>query len=424
MERTKIKKSIINMKTIFKIICIFITGSLSQHVFTQEKIPDKYLVEAGENNPGPQAAYREYYAALEKVPQAGSLPDPKVSFGYFISPVETRLGPQQFKVSLSQMFPWFGTLEAQKKAFAEKAQIQYQQFVNRRNGLYRDVKIRWYEIYKAHKALEITKENLDVLHSLKQITVNNYETGKTKMTDILRLDVNIREQENSLKDLEQKYVTTQAEFNLLLNKNEEAAIEVPSELSLDSFNLVSYRDSIRNHPELSALMHKEKSLQHQYETAVKKGYPGISLALDYAVIGERTDMQVNNNGQDVIMPMIGISIPIYRKKYNAMKKEKEIQLQAVQYGRQNRLNMLSSQYKNAEEKYMDAMRKVELYRQQTNETQRIYNLLKTSYSADGENFYELLKTRLMVLEYELKMEIAKADQNIAVATLEYLTNKK
>ncbi len=412
------------MKTIFKIICIFITGSLSQHVFTQEKIPDKYLVEAGENNPGPQAAYREYYAALEKVPQAGSLPDPKVSFGYFISPVETRLGPQQFKVSLSQMFPWFGTLEAQKKAFAEKAQIQYQQFVNRRNGLYRDVKIRWYEIYKAHKALEITKENLDVLHSLKQITVNNYETGKTKMTDILRLDVNIREQENSLKDLEQKYVTTQAEFNLLLNKNEEAAIEVPSELSLDSFNLVSYRDSIRNHPELSALMHKEKSLQHQYETAVKKGYPGISLALDYAVIGERTDMQVNNNGQDVIMPMIGISIPIYRKKYNAMKKEKEIQLQAVQYGRQNRLNMLSSQYKNAEEKYMDAMRKVELYRQQTNETQRIYNLLKTSYSADGENFYELLKTRLMVLEYELKMEIAKADQNIAVATLEYLTNKK
>ena len=412
------------MKTIFKIICIFITGSLSQHVFTQEKIPDKYLVEAGENNPGPQAAYREYYAALEKVPQAGSLPDPKVSFGYFISPVETRLGPQQFKVSLSQMFPWFGTLEAQKKAFAEKAQIQYQQFVNRRNGLYRDVKIRWYEIYKAHKALEITKENLDVLHSLKQITVNNYETGKTKMTDILRLDVNIREQENRLKDLEQKYVTTQAEFNLLLNKNEEAAIEVPSELSLDSFNLVSYRDSIRNHPELSALMHKEKSLQHQYETAVKKGYPGISLALDYAVIGERTDMQVNNNGQDVIMPMIGISIPIYRKKYNAMKKEKEIQLQAVQYGRQNRLNMLSSQYKNAEEKYMDAMRKVELYRQQTNETQRIYNLLKTSYSADGENFYELLKTRLMVLEYELKMEIAKADQNIAVATLEYLTNKK
>ncbi len=412
------------MKTIFKIICIFITGSLSQHVFTQEKIPDKYLEEAGENNPGLQAAYREYYAALEKVPQAGSLPDPKVSFGYFISPVETRLGPQQFKVSLSQMFPWFGTLEAQKKAFAEKAQIQYQQFVNRRNELYRDVKIRWYELYKAHKALEITKENLDVLHSLKQITVNNYETGKTKMTDILRLDVNIREQENRLKDLEQKYVTTQAEFNLLLNKNEEAAIEVPSELSLDSFNLVSYRDSIRNHPELSALMHKEKSLQHQYETAVKKGYPGISLALDYAVIGERTDMQVNNNGQDVIMPMIGISIPIYRKKYNAMKKEKELQLQAVQYGRQNRLNMLFSQYKNAEEKYMDAMRKVELYKQQTNETQRIYNLLKTSYSADGENFYELLKTRLMVLEYELKMEIAKADQNIAVAKLEYLTNKK
>ena len=65
-----------------------------------------------------------------------------------------------------------------------------------------------------------------------------------------------------------------------------------------------------------------------------------------------------------------------------------------------------------------------MYREQANETERIYNLLKTSYSADGQNFYELLKTRLLVLKFELKLEQAKADQNIAVAKLEYLTNQK
>lgn len=412
------------MKTIYKIILTSIIGLFTLSLSAQDTTLNAYLKEAAENNPGLKAAYHEYYAALEKVPQVGALPDPKLSFGYFISPVETRLGPQQFKVSVSQMFPWFGTLKEQEKAFAEKAKVEYQQFLNIKNALYRDVKSKWFELYKVNEAIRITRENLEVLNSLKQITQRNYETGKTQMTDLLRLDVNIREQENKLEDLQEKMATVETAFNLLLNRSEEANVMAPSELSLDTFDLVAYRDSVHNNPQLTALEHKEQSLKHQYEVARKKGYPSISLALDYAVIGERTDMQVENSGQDVIMPMVGISIPLYRKKYDAMKKEKELQLKAVQSTQQNKINMLSTQYKKAEEQYVDAMRKVELYREQTAETERIYSLLKTSYSADGQNFYELLRTRLMVLKFELKLEQAKANQNIAVSQLEYLTNQK
>lgn len=412
------------MKTIYNLIIVALFGILALDTTAQNDALNAYLKEAGENNPELQAAYHEYYAALEKVSQVSALPDPKLSFGYFISPIETRLGPQQFKVSISQMFPWFGTLKEQEKASAARAKAKYQKFLRLKNKVYKNVKMKWYELYKVQEAIRITKENLDVLNSLKQITERNYETGKTQMTDLLRLDVNIREQENKLDDLQEKLSTVKTAFNLLLNKDQMAAVETPSEVELDTFDLVSYRDSIQNNPEVTALEQRENSLKHEYEVAKKKGYPNISLALDYAVIGERTDMQVDNNGQDVIMPMVGISIPLNRKKYDAMKKEKEFQLKAVQSTRQNKVNMLSSQYKQAEEQYVDAIRKVDLYTEQTNETERIYSLLKTSYSSDGQNFYELLKTRLMVLEYELKLEKAKADQNIAVAKLEYLTNQK
>jgi outer membrane protein TolC len=412
------------MKTTYKLIILLLLGAVSMNISAQESTLNAYLKEAAENNPGVQAAYHEYYAALEKVPQVGALPDPRISFGYFISPVETRLGPQQFKVSLSQMFPWFGTLKEQEKATAEMAKVQYEEFLDERNALYQDVKAKWYELYKVSEAIRITKENLDVLNSLKQITQRNYETGKSQMTDLLRLNVNIREQENKLADLEEKLSTKQTEFNLLLNKDKNADISIPSELSTDTFDLLAYRDSVKNNPQVHALEHKENSLLHQYEVAKKKGYPSISLALDYAVIGERTDMQVENSGQDVIMPMVGISIPLYRKKYDAMQKEKELQLKAVQSKQQNKINMLSASYKKAEEQYVDALRKVDLYKEQVNESKRIYKLLETSYSADGKNFYELLKTRLMVLKYELKLEQAKADQNIAVSKLEYLTHQK
>jgi len=412
------------MKTIYKHILLILAVAITLQAKAQEQDLSKYLKEAGENNPELRAAYHEYYAALEKVPQVGALPDPKLSFGYFISPVETRLGPQQLKFSVSQMFPWFGTLKKQEEAYAEKAKVKYQQFLSLKNEVYKKVKLKWYALYKVKEEIRITKENLDVLHSLKQITERNYETGKTEMTDVLRLDVNIREQENKLEDLREKLSTTKTEFNLLLNKNRTAKVNPPQEMSPDTFDLSFYRDSVSNNPDLKALEHKVTSLKHQQEVAKKKGYPNISLALDYAIIGERQDMQVANSGQDVIMPMIGISIPLYRKKYDAMKKEKELQLKAVKSEKQSKTNNLSSEYKKAEEQYLDAMRKVDLYREQSNETERIYNLLETNYSSDGENFYELLKTRLMVLEFELKLEKAKANQNIAVAKLEYLTNQK
>ncbi|MGM0613061.1 MAG: TolC family protein [Bacteroidota bacterium] len=412
------------MKTIYKHIILIIAVAFTLQTNAQEQDLSKYLKEAGENNPELRAAYHEYYAALEKVPQVSALPDPKLSFGYFISPVETRLGPQQLKFSVSQMFPWFGTLKKQEEAYTDKAKVKYQQFLSLKNEVYKKVKLKWYELYKAKEELRITKENLDVLHSLKQITERNYETGKTEMTDVLRLDVNIREQENKLEDLQEQLSTTKTEFNLLLNKNSTAKVSPPQELKADTFDLMSYRDSVMNNPDLKALEHKVTSLKHQQEVVKKKGYPNISLALDYAVIGERQDMQVANSGRDVIMPMIGVSIPLYRNKYNAMEKEKELQLKSVKSKQQSKANNLSSEYKKAEEQYLDAMRKVDLYKEQSNETERIYNLLETNYSSDGENFYELLKTRLMVLEFELKLEKARANQNIAIAKLEYLTNQK
>ena len=88
-----------------------ITGFLAAGLSAgAQDVIDRYLVLAAENNPGLRSRFNAYMAALETVPQAGALPDPQLAFAYFIRPVETRLGPQEFRISASQMFPWFGTL--------------------------------------------------------------------------------------------------------------------------------------------------------------------------------------------------------------------------------------------------------------------------------------------------------------------------
>src|SRR5690606_36346871 len=47
---------------------------------------------AERNNPGLHAAAQRWRAALERVPQAEALPDPRLNFGYFLDEVETRTG--------------------------------------------------------------------------------------------------------------------------------------------------------------------------------------------------------------------------------------------------------------------------------------------------------------------------------------------
>ena len=90
---------------------------------------------AYENNPGLKASYKEFESTLTRVDQASALADPTLSFGYFISPVETRVGPQRAKLSLTQMFPWFGTLKASDDVATYQAEASYQRFLDQKAKL-------------------------------------------------------------------------------------------------------------------------------------------------------------------------------------------------------------------------------------------------------------------------------------------------
>ena len=50
-------------------------------------------------------------------------------------------------------------------------------------------------------------------------------------------------------------------------------------------------------------------------------------------------------------------------------------------------------------------------------------ILITGYSTAGKDFEELLRMERMILKYSLELEKARADQNTAVAYLNYLMGK-
>jgi len=60
------------------------------------------------HNPGVRAAFEKWKSALEKAPQDRSLPDPRVTYSYYLREDKTQIEPMTQKFALSQEFPLFG----------------------------------------------------------------------------------------------------------------------------------------------------------------------------------------------------------------------------------------------------------------------------------------------------------------------------
>ena len=385
---------------------------------------EDYQKIAAENNPGLQGRYKEFKAALEKVPQVSSLPDPTLSFGYFISPVETRVGPQQVKFSLSQMFPWFGTLEAQGNAAALMAQAKYQSFIDARNKLFYQVADAYYPLYELDEQLRLQRENLEILESFMTLAQSKYENNQSSMVDVLRVDIMIKDARTNIDILEDKRQPLLTRFNNQLNRDASETVSIVDTINVSPLPDGYRRDSLLiNHPLLEELSLKEEAMKEQEKAAIRKGLPSFGLGLDYVLVGERTDMDLADNGQDVVMPMLTMSLPIFRGKYKAAKEEARIMQEAYRDMRQEMVNNLGSAYEMVWFEMEKQRQNLDLYREQIDETGQALNLLFTSYSNNGNDFEEVLRMQQQLLKYQMMQATSLSEYKIAEAKLNYITSK-
>ena len=443
---------------------------------------EEYLKVAAENNPELQAYFNEYLASVEKVPQVGALPDPELTMGFFIKPMERFMGNQQADIQLMQMFPWFGMLKTQKDEAGKMALARYELFQDARNSLFYQVKATWYEMYRLEEDIRITEENLSILEQYERLALIRFQSGGTGsgagssgmsgkptmskssststsmgvmsggmtsgtsaqrstqnnssmevassmgggssgMSDVLRVRIEIKALENRLALLKDSRLPLQAEFNQLLNRDYNQQVIVSDTLGDASipFERMAILDSItQNNPMLKMLDAEVEAYEAQKKMAKLEGRPMLGAGVNYMPFSPRTENGMPMGGNDMVMPMIRLSIPIYRKKYTALQKEAELKQLAVQQRRENTVNLLSTQWSNAMRNLDDAVRRTELYRGQTDLAQQTLNLLMTSFATDGRDFEEVLRVQQQLLDYQLSLITAIVDQHTSIAALEKL----
>ena len=126
------------------------------------------------------------------------------------------------------------------------------------------------------------------------------------------------------------------------------------------------------------------------------------------------------NGKDMIMPMVVITLPIYRKKYSAMQNEAELMKAATSENWQATSNSLQSEYYEAILLYQDSQRRVKLYEDQYQLASKSFDLMLKSFSTSSSGLTDVLRLRQQTLDYELRQVEAVADFNTAIAWLKRL----
>ncbi|MDT0645745.1 TolC family protein [Zunongwangia sp. F260] len=385
---------------------------------------DNYLQIAAENNPEVKAAYTSFEAALQQVPQVSSLPDPTLTMSAFGRMVETRLGAQEARFSLMQMFPWFGTLEAKATTAELMAEAKFQEYLDVRANLNYQVKSAYAEIFQLSATIAVKEDNLEILDSYRELALRKFEAGSAPMVNVVKIDIKREQAITEILLLKEELETLKTQFNLLLNRriNEEVLVadtlmveELFNEMKPENNNQQNFKD----HPAIEQFNRQAAAYESQQVVARKNGLPQVGVGVDYGIISERTDANPVNNGQDVIMPMLSVSLPIFRKKYKAAQKEAELMETAVQQNRQAKINNMKSELEMSRYKLNKSQRLIALYDRQLESSEQANKLQISAFSNATGDFEEVLQMNQDILMLQLQKLEAVKEAFVANAKLEY-----
>ncbi len=436
---------------------------------------EEYLLEAAKNNPGLQAAYAQYQATAEQVNQV-SIPNPEFQAGVFLRPMERFMGNQSTDLRLMQMFPWRGMLTSQKEEAYQMGQAAYFRFLDRKNQLFLEVKSTWLELMVRQGELKLTQQMLDYLKKQESLLLVNYQVGSSSglssstpsmpiqqptrsagsgmsgmgnasttesasqemslgmptpsmtsafvgMPAVLQLKLQLNEQETRLVQLQENLAVLKIQFNQLLNRTIDSPITLPEQLEAPYLPLEkqAYLEKIKESNPMLAMFDAEKSaLVQQEKMAVLEGRPMLGAGVNYMPLSPRLENGMPMGGDNMVMPMVTLSLPIYRKKIDSKIKEASLLQQGVEFEKKETENRLAMQWASAFRNWEESNRNLNLYQEQLALIDQQLQLLESGLATGKSSLLDVLQLQQQNLDYQRKVLYATYQGHQSLMQLEAL----
>jgi cobalt-zinc-cadmium efflux system outer membrane protein len=413
---------------IISIMAILVSpfASFSQEMPKGKTSLSGLIEEALSQNPQIKAARNEWEASLKVITQAKSLPDPVLSYAHFGQSIETRLGPQRNKFSLSQKFPFFGKLSLKGEIAQSTASFLAEQYNAVQADIVLNVKKAYFSLFWFDKALEISKEEKEVLQRLAKIARKKYETGQGNQQDVLKAHLEISRVTDKILLLEQGRKGIIAGLNSLLNRSPDLLFEEieefkTPELTVGLKDLYQWAREFR--PELRRARYLIEKNEKSLKLAKKNYFPDFNIMFDYIDVGAGTTTSPND-GRNSWMASIGINIPIWRGKLRASEAEAAVKIEASQQGYRDIESKTLSLVNELFFEVKTASEEVNLYKYSLiPQAEQSLKASEVGYLAGKVDFLNLLDSERMLLQIKTGYFKAVTDLGKSLAQLERVVGK-
>ncbi len=255
-------------------------------------------------------------------------------------------------------------------------------------------------------------------------------SSSSGMSDVLRIQLEIAEIDNNIASLESEISAEKAKFNTLLSRDVKTEVQVPESFEQTPFlfdeKTIMAQIETQN-PMLGMITEEGLAYKAKGEMDKKMGYPMFGVGIQYT-LNKKTDEAMfamgDMNGKDMIMPMVSVSIPLYRSKYKAQQRESNLWWQSSREKFDNTRNALEAELYKTKHLLDDAARRIALYKKQEELAKTTYNLIVQEFVTGKSDLTNVIQVQRQLLDYQLKGAESIASYNTMVASIGKLISLK
>lgn len=396
--------------------------SISQGVRLHEILPL-----ALKRNPGVEAQRRRWLSSIYVEPQATSLNDPMLQFGYQFDSVETRVGPQHWNLGLTQQVPWWRKLWARGRGAAAGADIARLRYESAARDLIIDVKDAYYELYYLDQAIPITRGIEDLLKNEGILAYSEMSTGRTQLNEAYRAESQAAQLAYDRILLEEQRATQAERLRSLLNLPPGTAIGPV--LSAPGYEVSGDLGALYDRAERYAQVIKIRGLEiqkAQYDAYLAEltRIPDVGIGFNIIQTGAARPvpppmMAPKDSGKDPFIGLLSMNLPIWEQSNQALIRERQALEEAIERQAMEETNNTRKAVAQAYFQVSLTDRLMNLYHQTLlPQADAVMNQVEIDFRADQAAFSSVLETTLAYHNFLLAYERAVADHGQAIGRLE------
>ena len=387
-----------------------------------------YLRLALERNPDIRAGFERWQASVHRISRARRLPEPTIGFGYFVESVETRVGPQQARISLQQAFPWPTKLTAGADAASAQARAMQRRFEAQALVVAQRVATAYWNLWQVRAVKAIRREHLEVIRGLSASVRARVSTGAASLADLQQIDLTAAGIEDDIRGMEEAERGAEAQLRAAVGVAAAFPVPTPQEPGRADMPMASsaaLASLVRAHPMVESVGFLAEASEATARAEGADRFPSFTLGTDWIITDEADMPGVKDSGQDAVIVGVGIRIPLWQGSYAdsvaAAQADSRAQL-AEQSALRDRVEAeLAATLANLR----DATRRVAIYRGTlVPQAEAAYASLLGAYPVGRATVAQLLLAQRDLLEQRIALEQARADHARSWARLEELVGRE